>query len=77
MEALPTRNLKIMQLLGKDFSDRLEELQGKSLPIVFAGLGKASDFAGKDVSGKIALIQRGEIAFDEKSKTPKKLGLNQ
>ncbi|MBT2605970.1 S8 family serine peptidase [Bacillus sp. ISL-53] len=63
-----------MQLLGKDFSDRLEELQGKSLPFVFAGLGKASDFAGKDVSGKIALIQRGEIAFDEKIKNAKNAG---
>ncbi|WP_141995090.1 S8 family serine peptidase [Bacillus sp. B4EP4a] len=63
-----------MQLLGKDFSDRLEELQGKSLPIVFAGLGKATDFGGKDVSGKIALIQRGEIAFDEKIKNAKNAG---
>ncbi|MCO0598878.1 S8 family serine peptidase [Peribacillus butanolivorans] len=63
-----------MQLLGKDFSDRLEELQGKSLPIVFAGLGKATDFAGKDVSGKIALIQRGELAFDEKIKNAKNAG---
>ena len=63
-----------MQLLGKDFSDRLEDLQGQSLPIVFAGLGKAADFAGKDVSGKIALIQRGEIAFDEKIKNAKNAG---
>jgi subtilisin family serine protease len=63
-----------MQLLGKDFSDRLEELQGKSLPIVYAGLGKATDFAGKDVSGKIALIQRGELAFDEKIKNAKNAG---
>ncbi|QNU06707.1 S8 family serine peptidase [Peribacillus butanolivorans] len=63
-----------MQLLGKDFSDRLEELQGKSLPIVFAGLGKATDFAGKDVNGKIALIQRGELAFDEKIKNAKNAG---
>lgn len=63
-----------IQLLGKDFSDRLEELQGKSLPIVFAGLGKATDFTGKDVSGKIALIQRGELAFDEKIKNAKNAG---
>ncbi|EPD49654.1 hypothetical protein HMPREF1210_03101 [Paenisporosarcina sp. HGH0030] len=63
-----------MQLLGKDFTDQLEDLQGQSLPIVFAGLGKATDFAGKDVSGKIALIQRGEIAFDEKIKNAKNAG---
>ncbi|MCS0653304.1 S8 family serine peptidase [Cytobacillus firmus] len=63
-----------MELLGKDFSDRLAELQGQSLPIVFAGLGKAADFAGKDVNGKLALIQRGEITFDEKIKNAKNAG---
>ncbi|USK31986.1 S8 family serine peptidase [Bacillus sp. F19] len=62
------------QLLGKDFSDRLEELQGQSLPIVFAGLGKAADFEGEDVNGKLALIQRGGITFDEKIKNAKNAG---
>ena len=37
-------------------------------------LVKQADFAGKDFSGKIALIQRGEIAFDEKIKNAKKAG---
>ena len=63
-----------MQLLGKDFSDQLEALEGQSLPIVFAGLGKPADFTGKDLNGKIALIQRGEITFDEKIKNAKKAG---
>ncbi|WP_407659324.1 S8 family serine peptidase [Jiangella rhizosphaerae] len=36
------------------------------LPMVYAGLGRPSDFAGVDVEGKIALIQRGEITFLEK-----------
>lgn len=63
-----------MQLLGKDFPDKLEDLQGQSLPIVFAGLGKSADFTGKDLNGKIALIQRGEITFDEKIKNAKKAG---
>ncbi|MGG0186666.1 S8 family serine peptidase, partial [Bacillus rhizoplanae] len=63
-----------MQLLGKDFPDKLEDLQGQSLPIVFAGLGKAADFTEKDLNGKIALIQRGEITFDEKIKNAKKAG---
>ncbi|WHY78559.1 S8 family serine peptidase [Neobacillus sp. WH10] len=63
-----------MQLLGKDFSDKLEDLQGQSLPIVFAGLGKPADFTGKDLNGKIALIQRGEITFDEKIKNAKNAG---
>ncbi|WP_305453519.1 S8 family serine peptidase [Bacillus mycoides] len=63
-----------MQLLGKDFPDKLENLQGQSLPVVFAGLGKEADFTGKDLNGKIALIQRGEITFDEKIKNAKKAG---
>ncbi|EJR39896.1 MULTISPECIES: S8 family serine peptidase [Bacillus cereus group] len=63
-----------MQLLGKDFPDKLEDLQGQSLPVVFAGLGKEADFTGKDLNGKIALIQRGEITFDEKIKNAKKAG---
>lgn len=63
-----------IQLLGKDFSDRLADLQGKSLPIVYAGLGKAADLAGKDFTGKLALIQRGEITFDEKIKNAKNAG---
>ncbi|WP_407656697.1 M28 family peptidase [Lysinibacillus yapensis] len=33
---------------------------------VDAGLGAPSDFEGKDVSGKIALIQRGSFTFAEK-----------
>lgn len=69
-----TEKIENMQLLGKDFSDRLEDLQGQSLPIVFAGLGKAADFTGKDVKGKLALIQRGEITFDEKIKNAKNAG---
>ncbi|PGT17984.1 S8 family serine peptidase [Bacillus cereus] len=63
-----------MQLLGKDFPDKLEDLGGQSFPIVFAGLGKEADFTGKDLNGKIALIQRGEITFDEKIKNAKKAG---
>ncbi|PFN09770.1 S8 family serine peptidase [Bacillus cereus] len=63
-----------LQLLGKDFPDKLEDFGGQSFQIVFAGLGKEADFAGKDLNGKIALIQRGEITFDEKIKNAKKAG---
>lgn len=34
--------------------------------LVFAGLGKTDDFSKVNVSGKIALVQRGEIKFTEK-----------
>ncbi|QQZ07754.1 S8 family serine peptidase [Heyndrickxia vini] len=63
-----------MKLLGKNFTDKLEDLKDKSLDIVYVGLGKSSDFSGKDVKGKLALIQRGEIAFDEKIKNAEKAG---
>lgn len=53
---------------------KLEDLQNKSLPVVFAGLGKAEDFTGKDLTGKIALIERGEIAFADKVKNVAQAG---
>jgi aminopeptidase YwaD len=34
--------------------------------LVYAGLGQAADFEGKDLTGKIALIQRGAISFADK-----------
>ncbi|MGF3105228.1 S8 family serine peptidase [Rossellomorea sp. DUT-2] len=61
-------------LLGKNFSDDLTSLQNQSKQVVFAGLGYEADFEGKDVTGKIALIQRGEIAFVEKMKHAKEAG---
>lgn len=41
----------------------LKRIQGS---LVFAGLGKTTDVASLDLSGKIALISRGEIPFKEK-----------
>ncbi|MEK5389597.1 S8 family serine peptidase [Margalitia sp. FSL K6-0131] len=63
-----------MKLLGKNFTDKLDDLKEKSFPVVYVGLGKSSDFAGKDLTGKLALIQRGEIAFDEKIRNAEKAG---
>lgn len=40
--------------------------QTKDFQYEFCGLGKTSDFEGKDVTGKIALIERGELNFDAK-----------
>ncbi|KAB2331138.1 M28 family peptidase [Cytobacillus depressus] len=34
--------------------------------LVYAGLGKKEELANKDLTGKIALIQRGDISFGEK-----------
>ncbi|PEJ57745.1 peptidase S8 [Bacillus sp. AFS002410] len=63
-----------MKLLGKNFTDKLDDLKGKSFPVIYVGLGKSSDFAGKDLKGKLALIQRGDIAFDEKIRNAKNAG---
>ena len=40
----------------------------------YAALGKPTDFEGKDFTGKVALIQRGEIAFVEKIANAKAAG---
>lgn len=40
---------------------------GATVELVDAGLGKPEDFEGKDVEGKFALIQRGEIDFVTKA----------
>ncbi|MED4203732.1 S8 family serine peptidase [Neobacillus mesonae] len=61
-----------MKLLGKNFTDNLKSLEGKSYPIQFAGLGKPEDL--KNVSGKIALIERGELTFDAKIQNAKNAG---
>ncbi|MGC8757718.1 MAG: S8 family serine peptidase [Caldisericaceae bacterium] len=42
--------------------------------MVYCGLGNVDDFKGKDVKGKIALIQRGEIYFGDKDINAKNAG---
>lgn len=63
-----------MKLLAQNYTDHLEDLKNMSLPIVDAGIGTQSDFNNKDAAGKIALIQRGSITFDEKVKNAKAAG---
>lgn len=40
--------------------------EGKVYDYVFAGLGQTTDFDNLDLTGKLALIKRGEITFSEK-----------
>lgn len=49
------------------FSPDLSSLSDKPLEVVAVGLGSTEDFEGKDLKGKVALIQRGTISFTEKS----------
>lgn len=67
-------SLTDVKLLAKNFTDELADLQDQTYSIVYVGLGTIADFDGKDVKGKIALIERGDIAFDEKIRNAKEAG---
>lgn len=49
------------------FSPDITPIEGQALEVVYAGLGTTGDFEDKDLTGKVALIQRGGISFTEKS----------
>ncbi|MGM1049039.1 MAG: S8 family serine peptidase [Bacillota bacterium] len=49
-----------------DKSQGIENLTG-SYQLVDVGLGKPEDYVGKDLSGKIAFIKRGELSFTDKA----------
>lgn len=55
---------RAMFLLANDAEPN--DLPLEEYPIEFAGFGTAADFAGKDLTGKFALVSRGSIAFVEK-----------
>ncbi len=63
-----------VQLLAKNFTDNIEGFKNQSFAMVDVGYGKKSDYDGKDLTGKIALIERGELAFDEKIRNAKEAG---
>jgi subtilisin family serine protease len=48
------------------FQNALMDVKTVTGGIEYCGLGKPEDFVGKDLSGKIALIERGEINFSDK-----------
>ncbi|WP_045515054.1 S8 family serine peptidase [Neobacillus niacini] len=60
--------------LARHYADQLKEWEGKSYEVVDVGLGKASDYSGKDIKGKIALVARGEFALAEKVSIAKQNG---
>ena len=49
-----------------DAALKLSELEGDFDYVRVTGVGNANDFAKVDVAGKVALVERGEIAFTEK-----------
>ncbi len=62
-------NARTSQGEDLDFSKLDETGESAEFEYIALGLGRESDYEGKDVSGKIALVQRGEISFSEKAKT--------
>lgn len=58
---------KQLQLMGTTFGkDLATQLQGEFEIVAVPGNGEAKDYTGIDVSGKVALISRGSIAFVDK-----------
>ncbi|PNB77120.1 hypothetical protein C1X30_30145, partial [Pseudomonas sp. FW305-BF6] len=68
-------SLTNLRLLAKSYDDDLDTFKNQVLPIVFVGLGNSeNDYSGKDVNGKIALIERGILSLNEKVMLAKKHG---
>ncbi|MFC0559225.1 S8 family serine peptidase [Halalkalibacter alkalisediminis] len=62
------------KVMGFPSDDELLKLNEGEFELVYAGLGAAADFEGKDFTGKIALISRGEFAFVDKATNAKNAG---
>lgn len=54
-------------IMGFTNAEDVMALDGNSYEFVYAGLGGPEDFAGLDLTGKIALIQRGTYTFVDKA----------
>lgn len=48
--------------------------QGKTLEAVYASLGKPEDYSSLDAAGKLVLVMRGDISFQEKAVNAAKAG---
>ncbi|MBS1969508.1 MAG: S8 family serine peptidase [Bdellovibrionales bacterium] len=67
-EVFVTMNGQRTKVISTTFQGAKELSQAADIELMDAGLGKPEDFAGKDFTGKYALISRGEIAFADKAK---------
>jgi minor extracellular serine protease Vpr len=62
------------KVMGFPTEEELLALNEGEYEYVHVGLGAVSDFEGKDLEGKIALISRGEFAFVDKAENAKNAG---
>lgn len=65
-EVIITMNNTPQKVVSTTFQGAKELDRQLDVELVEAGLAKPEDFAGKDFTGKYALISRGEITFGEK-----------
>lgn len=55
------------KVMGTSSAEEVVALDNNSYEVVSVGLGTQDEYQGVDVNGKIALIERGVISFEEKS----------
>jgi subtilisin family serine protease len=55
-----------LQHFANDFISDLTQFKNQSLPIVDIGVGTEEDYEGKDVKGKVVLVNTGEIGTQNK-----------
>ncbi|QED48137.1 S8 family serine peptidase [Cytobacillus dafuensis] len=60
--------------MGRSFADDFSALNGQSLELVDVGFGSQEEYTEKDVKGKIAFVQRGNLALNDKIKFAKEHG---
>ncbi|MFP7296381.1 S8 family serine peptidase [Neobacillus niacini] len=63
-----------LRLLAKSYNDDLSALKNQALSIIEVGLGYDYNYDGKDVKGKIVLVERGIFSLNEKIMNAKKHG---
>ena len=70
--AIETDNAQYPVFFNSSYGDiqlfrQIADANGGQLPILYIdGVGTTSDFEGKDVTGKVAIVNRGSITFQEK-----------
>ncbi|TAI12045.1 peptidase S8, partial [Bacillus velezensis] len=62
------------KVMGYNKEDDVKALNNKEIDLVEAGIGEEKDFEGKDLTGKVAVVKRGSIAFVDKADNAKKAG---
>ncbi|CAI6082901.1 hypothetical protein PAECIP112173_03719 [Paenibacillus sp. JJ-100] len=69
-----TESVYRLDVMGWSLAADPETVLTDRYDVEYAALGKPADFEGKDFTGKVALIQRGELAFVEKVANAKAAG---